>query len=82
MTNDLKVEQYFRKSSKLACFSASKLTREASRRAYEKQKRSLQSSDILLELPHALEDLFPSVLCDPAKEEGDDDDKGQREIAE
>jgi hypothetical protein len=27
--------------------------------------------------------LFPSVLCDPAKEEeGDDDDKGQREIAE
>ena len=83
MTNDLKVEQYFRKSSKLACFSASKLTREAARRAYEKQKRSLQSSDILLELPNALEDLFPSVLCDPAKEEeGDDDDKGQREIAE
>ena len=82
MTDDLKVEQYFRKSSKLACFSASKLTREAARRAYEKQKRSLQSSDILLELPHALEDLFPSVLRDPAKEEDDDDDKGQREIAE
>jgi ATP-dependent NAD(P)H-hydrate dehydratase len=54
------VKDHFRRSSKLACFCASKLTREAARRAYEKQKRSLQSSDILLELPSALEDLFPS----------------------
>ena len=50
----------FRESSKLACFCASKLTREGARRAYEKHKRSVQSSDILVELPGALEDLFPS----------------------
>jgi ATP-dependent NAD(P)H-hydrate dehydratase len=49
------------RSSRLACFCASALTREAARKAYEKNKRSLQSSDILLELREALESLFPSI---------------------